>query len=74
MDTPQEIALRLPDSDAIQRSVFSRQFADSSVEDLVVFLFDQYSRRLCRYVLAFGLSIHDAEDVVQETFLCLVGH
>jgi RNA polymerase sigma-70 factor, ECF subfamily len=72
METPQEICL--PNYEAGQRSISSCQLVDSAVEDLIIILFDQFHGRLCSYVLAFGLSIHDAEDIVQETFLSLVGH
>jgi RNA polymerase sigma-70 factor (ECF subfamily) len=37
-------------------------------------LFDQLQPRLSSYVMAFGLSAHDAEDIVQETFLSLFHH
>jgi len=37
-------------------------------------LFDQFRDRLLRYVLCFGLSVHDGEDVIQEVFLSLFRH
>lgn len=40
----------------------------------VVYLFDQLSDPLLRYTLAFGISVHDAEEVVQEVFLALFRH
>lgn len=40
----------------------------------VLALFDQFQRPLLRYVRAFGLGTHDAEDVVQEVFLALYRH
>jgi RNA polymerase sigma-70 factor (ECF subfamily) len=46
----------------------------SEIEIEVISLFDQLQERLLGYVLAFGLSAHDAEDVVQETFLSLFRH
>jgi len=46
----------------------------SEIEVEVISLFDQLQERLLGYVLAFGLSAHDAEDVVQETFLSLFRH
>ena len=43
-------------------------------EALVIRLFDQLQARIFRYVMACGLSFHDAEDIVQETFLSLFRH
>jgi RNA polymerase sigma-70 factor, ECF subfamily len=43
-------------------------------ENVVVHLFDQTRARLSSYVVAFGLPVHDAEDIVQETFLSLFHH
>jgi RNA polymerase sigma-70 factor (ECF subfamily) len=37
-------------------------------------LFDRYAPQLLRYVSSFGLASHEAEDVVQETFLALFRH
>jgi len=46
----------------------------SEIEVEVIALFDELQERLFGYVLSFGLSVHDAEDVVQETFLSLFRH
>jgi RNA polymerase sigma-70 factor, ECF subfamily len=46
----------------------------SELEHIVIHLFDQFQARLSSYVLAFGLPLHDAEDIVQETFLSLFRH
>lgn len=46
----------------------------SEIEDEVVSIFDQFQDRLFGYVLSFGLTVHDAEDIVQETFLSLFRH
>jgi RNA polymerase sigma-70 factor, ECF subfamily len=46
----------------------------SEIEAEVVSLFDQFQDRLFAYVLSFGLTVHDAEDIVQETFLSLFRH
>ena len=46
----------------------------SESESLVIRLFDQFQGRVLRYVLACGLPFHDAEDIVQETFLSLFRH
>jgi RNA polymerase sigma-70 factor (ECF subfamily) len=48
--------------------------APSEIENEVIVLFDQLQDRLFSYVLTFGLTVHDAEDVVQETFLSLFRH
>ena len=45
-----------------------------SLEDEVVGLFDQLRDRLLRYIVAFGLTIPDGEEVIQETFLSLFQH
>ena len=39
-----------------------------------VVLFDRFRDPVLRYVLAFGLSVHDAEEVTQEVFLALFRH
>lgn len=46
----------------------------AELESVVIHLFDQTQARLSSYVLAFGLPLHDAEDIVQETFLSLFHH
>jgi RNA polymerase sigma-70 factor (ECF subfamily) len=46
----------------------------SPLEVEVVELFDAYRDRLFRYVLSFGVSVDDSEDVVQEVFLALFRH
>ena len=46
----------------------------SEVERAVIMLFDQLRDPVVRYVLSFGLSVHDAEEVTQEVFLALFGH
>jgi RNA polymerase sigma-70 factor (ECF subfamily) len=48
--------------------------AHSELESLVIRLFDQFQGRVLSYVVAFGLPFHDAEDIVQETFLSLFRH
>ncbi len=40
----------------------------------VLGLFDSLRYPLLRYAISFGLSIHDAEDVLQEVFLALFRH
>ncbi|MBZ5604375.1 MAG: sigma-70 family RNA polymerase sigma factor [Acidobacteriia bacterium] len=47
---------------------------DTRLEAEVVDLFDQFRDRLLRYLLAFGLAIPDAEEIIQEVFLSLFRH
>jgi RNA polymerase sigma-70 factor (ECF subfamily) len=46
----------------------------ADMEAVVVGLFDQLHGRVVNYVLTYGLTLPDAEDVVQETFLSLFRH
>jgi RNA polymerase sigma-70 factor, ECF subfamily len=46
----------------------------SSLEEEVLALFDSLHRSLLRYAVSFGLSVHDAEDLIQEAFLALFHH
>jgi RNA polymerase sigma-70 factor (ECF subfamily) len=49
--------------------------ADSSaIEDEVLALFDDFRDPLLRYVCAFGISISDGEDLIQDVFLALFRH
>ena len=48
--------------------------APSEIENEVISLFDELEGRLSAYVLSFGLTVHDAEDIVQETFFSLFRH
>jgi RNA polymerase sigma-70 factor, ECF subfamily len=43
----------------------------SEIEREVIALFEQFRNPLLRYVFSFGISMHDAEEVVQEVFLSL---
>src|SRR5262249_6190884 len=45
-----------------------------ATEQEVVGLFDQTRDRMLRYILGFGLSMADAEEIVQEVFLALFQH
>jgi RNA polymerase sigma-70 factor (ECF subfamily) len=49
-------------------------YNSAELESVVIHLFDRFNARLSRYVVAFGLPLHDAEDIVQETFLSLFHH
>jgi RNA polymerase sigma-70 factor (ECF subfamily) len=44
------------------------------IEGEVVELFDELRDRLLHYLLSLGLSAHDGEDVIQESFLLLFQH
>jgi RNA polymerase sigma-70 factor (ECF subfamily) len=46
----------------------------SELESVVIRLFDRLQGRVLRYVVTCGLPFHDAEDIVQETFLSLFRH
>jgi RNA polymerase sigma-70 factor (ECF subfamily) len=46
----------------------------SEIEREVLSLFDQFRDPLLRYALSFGIQMHDAEEIVQETFLSLFLH
>jgi RNA polymerase sigma-70 factor (ECF subfamily) len=46
----------------------------SALEIEVVEYFDEMRERLLRYLLGFGLPVHDCEEIVQETFLALFQH
>jgi RNA polymerase sigma-70 factor (ECF subfamily) len=46
----------------------------SEVEREVMRLFEQFRNPLLRYVISFGISVHDAEEVIQEAFLALFLH
>ena len=46
----------------------------SEVEAEVLALFDEFRDPLLRYACAFGLSLSDGEDLVQDVFLALFTH
>src|SRR6202050_5252808 len=46
----------------------------SQIECEVMELFEQFREPLLRYVLSFGISVHDAEEITQEVFLSLFRH
>jgi RNA polymerase sigma-70 factor (ECF subfamily) len=45
-----------------------------SPEREVTELFDELQDRLLRYLLAVGLSLHDGEEIIQDSFLLLFQH
>jgi RNA polymerase sigma-70 factor, ECF subfamily len=66
--TPRPIALpALPGASAERESV-------ARLQEEVIALFDQFRDRLLRYLLTFGLTVPDGEEVVQEVFLALFQH
>ena len=46
----------------------------SLLADEVTGLFDQLRSPLLRYLLSFGLTAHDGEEIIQEVFLALFQH
>jgi RNA polymerase sigma-70 factor, ECF subfamily len=56
------------------RDGIARPAAEMDAEREVLRLFDEFYRPLLRYGLSLGISGHDAEEVVQETFLALFEH
>lgn len=71
--------MTLPDQDSTLNHGFSAPVAEKpasriELEHVVIDLFDQLQDRLASYVLAFDLPLHDAEDIVQESFLSLFHH
>lgn len=52
----------------------SKAHNPSALEVEVVGLFDQVRDRLLRYILSFGVSIDDGEEIVQDVFLLLFRH
>ena len=70
------MTLSSPDS-ILEAEVLSAKSQPQDAEELervVIQLFDRTQARLSNYVITFGLPHHDAEDVVQETFLSLFHH
>jgi RNA polymerase sigma-70 factor, ECF subfamily len=43
-------------------------------ESVVMLLFEELRHGLLRYLLALGLSAHDGEEIIQESFLLLFRH
>jgi RNA polymerase sigma-70 factor (ECF subfamily) len=52
----------------------ARRAEAASIEADVMTLFDGFRDPLLRYVCAFGLTVGDAEDVVQDVFVALFRH
>jgi RNA polymerase sigma-70 factor (ECF subfamily) len=72
--------MHIPSRDLIGEAILPRPAAAvgtgavSEVERQVIELFDRFRSPLLRYALSLGLSVHDAEEVIQEVFLALFGH
>jgi len=72
--------MQLPPADSIDRLSFlttaggAVSVKSSEIEREVIGLFEQFRNPLLRYVLAFGLSVQDGEEVAQEVFLALFRH
>jgi RNA polymerase sigma-70 factor, ECF subfamily len=71
VDCNAESAIRLPlkPSEATERL-----WQHGASHQEVISLFDELHNRLLRYVLSFGLSPADGEEIIQEAFLSLVKH
>jgi len=70
------VSFESPDADvlALLTPARAREHRPSAIAEEVVSLFDQTRAPLLRYVLNFNLPVADAEEIVQEVFLALVGH
>jgi RNA polymerase sigma-70 factor, ECF subfamily len=68
---PSDLSIRLPLTAATDAS---RDTHHSRLQADVVSLFDELRDRLLRYLLCLGVSVHDGEEIVQESFLLLFQH
>jgi RNA polymerase sigma-70 factor (ECF subfamily) len=59
---------------SLARPVEADSRVPSPLEIEVVELFEELRERLLRYLLVLGLSVHDGEEIVQESFLLLFQH
>jgi len=71
--------MSIPPTDSVDRLPFlttgkTVSWRSSEIEKQVIALFEQFRNSLLRYVLAFGLSVQDGEEVAQEVFLALFRH
>ena len=70
----------MPPAESINELIFATaaRVADSAqpskIELEVMELFDKFRSPLLRYVLSFGIPVHDGEEAVQEVFLSLFRH
>jgi RNA polymerase sigma-70 factor (ECF subfamily) len=61
----------LPCAISLDRESVPPQFVR---EDELVSLFQRLRSPLLRYLLTFGIAVHDGEEIVQEAFLALFKH
>ncbi len=72
--------MRVPLTDSIDELLFPAAITPawsakpSEIECEVMNLFEQFRNPLLRYVLSFGIAVHDAEEITQEVFLSLFRH
>jgi RNA polymerase sigma-70 factor, ECF subfamily len=68
----------IPQSDSLQELAFPAGTGSSTrpsqVEREIIDLFGQFRAPLLRYVISFGISVHDGEEIIQEVFLALFRH
>ncbi len=69
-----ESILSLPNERALSAAKAWSSAKTSEIELEVIDLFEQFRNPLLRYALAFGLSVHDGEEVIQEVFIALFRH
>ncbi len=62
------------DALALPAAASTPQAKPSTIECELVALFDQFRDPTLRYVLSFGISTNDGEEVTQEVFLALFRH
>ena len=72
--------MRITPTDSINELLFPAAVTPASsakpseIECEVMNLFEQFRNPLLRYVLSFGIPVHDAEEITQEVFLSLFRH
>ncbi len=72
--------MRMTPADSISELLFPATAAPaasaqpSEVECRILSLFEQFRTPLLRYVISFGLPVHEAEEITQEVFLSLFRH
>jgi RNA polymerase sigma-70 factor (ECF subfamily) len=68
----------IPQSDSLQELAFSSGTGSSTkssrIEGEVIDLYGQFRVPLLRYVISFGISVHDGEEIIQDVFLALFRH
>ncbi|HYI95752.1 MAG TPA: sigma-70 family RNA polymerase sigma factor [Bryobacteraceae bacterium] len=71
MDLPADSSLWLA---PLKETASNRPSRDPALEEEITTLFDHFRSPLLRYVLSFGLSVSDGEEVIQDVFLSLFRH